>query len=180
MRLQWSRCVIAAESSNAGALSACPTAPLQWSRCVIAAESGQSWSQGTLLYWLQWSRCVIAAERRPLTRARITADQRLQWSRCVIAAERHVAANEPGRECPLQWSRCVIAAERHVPGTHEAPEADASMEPLRDRSGEGYLDDATNTLDRALQWSRCVIAAESSRLASATRRGKTSFNGAAA
>ncbi len=37
-KLQWSRCVIAAESDSGGP-SRFFYSPLQWSRCVIAAES---------------------------------------------------------------------------------------------------------------------------------------------
>ncbi len=85
-RLQWSRCVIAAESMSrvSGARS---RRMLQWSRCVIAAESGVHFNNdSTNAVSLQWSRCVIAAESDFRGRLRLRVDL-LQWSRCVIAAE---------------------------------------------------------------------------------------------
>ncbi len=60
----------------------------------------------------------------------------LQWSRCVIAAESHRLFAGDEAVPVLQWSRCVIAAESHHAGELPPHVVLASMEPLRDRSGE--------------------------------------------
>ncbi len=81
----------------------------------------------------------------------------------------------------LQWSRCVIAAESGVPGKMKLAQEHASMEPLRDRSGEpepGATD--IFAIPALLQWSRCVIAAESSVADTNLSPFGARFNGAAA
>ncbi len=54
----------------------------------------------------------------------------------MIAAESYTSAAAALGYDPLQWSRCVIAAESGSCFRLDRDRSPASMEPLRDRSGE--------------------------------------------
>src|SRR5690606_21376299 len=88
--------------------------------------------------------------------------QVLQWSRRANATETVILGNETTGLPRLQWSRRANATDASGSGRLGAARLDASMEPSRERDGDGSVLSLTHNAAVVLQWSRRANATETS------------------